>query len=94
MPCDSLQTSTVDIGKLDPALAALAIAELSKDNPAFINASYANGTLTIAGYRLDKQYAARQVKRAYSAEVVKSTAKRYGWTLKETAKYQYEVIRR
>lgn len=35
-----------------------------------------------------------EIKRAYSAEIVKSQAKKYGWLLKETAPYQYQVIKR
>lgn len=34
------------------------------------------------------------VKRAYSAEVVKSQAKRFGWQLKEVAPFKYEVMKR
>ncbi len=35
-----------------------------------------------------------EVKRAYSGEVVKSQAKRFGWQLKEVAPYTYEVLKR
>jgi hypothetical protein len=35
-----------------------------------------------------------QVRQAYSAEVVKSQARKYGWTLKQTAPFKYQVIRR
>ena len=37
---------------------------------------------------------ANEIKRAYSAEVVKSQAKKFGWQIKETGEYQYEVVRR
>lgn len=35
-----------------------------------------------------------KVKRAYGAEIVKSQAKKFGWQLKETAPYQFEVLKR
>jgi len=38
--------------------------------------------------------AVNEVKRAYSAQVVQASAKKFGWQIKEVAKYQYEVIRR
>jgi len=36
----------------------------------------------------------KEIKRAYSAEVVKSQARKFGWTLKETAPYEYVVAKR
>jgi hypothetical protein len=38
--------------------------------------------------------AVNEVKRAYSAQVVQASAKKFGWQIKEVAQYQYEVIRR
>ena len=49
---------------------------------AFCDVAYANGMLTIYGARLESDDTLRQVKQAYSAEVVKFTAKKYGWQIK------------
>jgi hypothetical protein len=37
---------------------------------------------------------ANEIKRAYSAEVIKSQAKRNGWTLKQTGPFAYEAMKR
>ena len=34
------------------------------------------------------------LRRAYSAEIVKGQAKKYGWQVKKIADYQYEIIKR
>lgn len=44
--------------------------------------------------RVTSQERAALIKRAYSAEVVKSQARRFGWHLKQTGEYQYEVMKR
>jgi hypothetical protein len=35
-----------------------------------------------------------QIKRAYSAQVVKTQAKKYGWQLKETSPFEYTILKR
>jgi hypothetical protein len=69
----------VAIDKMDPGLAALALDAL--------------GTLVISGGQ-NQDWIVGQVRQAYSAEVVKSQARKYGWTLKQTAPFKYQVIRR
>jgi hypothetical protein len=87
MPCDTIRTVQVDIGKLDPTLAAAAIAALGWSG----SVSYSNGKLSVRGNIPDAQ---EQVKQAYSAEVVKSQAKKYGWQLKQTAPFKFEVVKK
>ena len=35
-----------------------------------------------------------EIKQAYGAELLKAQAKRYGWQIKETGKYKYQVVKR
>lgn len=54
-------------------------------------------TWLISGSRATEERAAarsRELKRAYAAELVKSQAARYGWTLRQTAKYDFVVNKR
>ncbi len=47
--------------------------------------------------RISQQQAAQEVaklKQAYGAEAVKATAKKWGWQIKETAPFEYEVVKR
>lgn len=104
MPCYSRIQSTVEFGdKTDPKLLALALkglgytvtlvgksisfAKYASDAP--ITGTYRNGTMTINGY-VDQN----EMKRAYSAEVVKSAAQRFGWTVKQQSPTQFQVNRR
>lgn len=55
----------------------------------------ANGTLRIEG-RTDNVSAfnINQIKRAYSVQVVKAQAKKFGWSLKKTAEMKFAVQKR
>jgi hypothetical protein len=35
-----------------------------------------------------------QIKRAYSAQIVKTQAKKFGWQIRETAPYEFEITKR
>jgi hypothetical protein len=62
----------------------------------------ANGTVTVRASTLDAgrvEVLTREVKRAYSAEVVKSASVRFGWTVQQTTnartgQTEYKVQRR
>lgn len=88
MPCNTIQTVTVDLGKVDPLLINSAIQALGFQD----YVSYRGGKLYIRGR--DETETTRQVKQAYSAEVVKQQAKKMGWQLKQTAPFQYQVVKR
>lgn len=47
------------------------------------------GKLTV----LDQKFG-ETVKRAYSAEIVKAQAKRFGWQVKQTSEFKYQIIKR
>jgi hypothetical protein len=88
MPCDTVQTAQVDIGKLDPALADAAIKTLGLSG-----VSYSNGVLNIQGNQ-DQAKITQRVRQAYGAEVVKSQASKFGWQLKQTGEFKYQVVKR
>lgn len=104
MPCYSRIQSTVEFGdNTDPKLLALAlralgytVTEIGKNlsfakyaSDAPITGTYRGGTMTING-SVDQN----EMKRAYSAEVVKSAAKRFGWQVKQSSPTQLQVTRR
>ena len=98
MPCDQIRVSTVNIGKLNPepliaALTTLGLTPIHSGNMIRFGRgeSYdiATGTMKI-GVR----YSTNEIKQAYSAEVVKSQAKKFGWKLTEDGPNQYTAIRR
>lgn len=91
MPCDTIRTVTVDIGKVDPGLIDAAIKSLGLSG----SVSYSNNRLNISG-NLSESEITNKVKQAYSAEVVKSQAKKLGWQLKPhpTTPFKYQIIKR
>lgn len=102
MPCDTISQTNVVIGpNTDATLLFAALQEL-KLNPQkqgsmiyFAGGTYraADNTLTLNGSNVESRTA--EMKRAYSGEVVKSQARRFGWTLKQgKEKYQYVVTKR
>lgn len=98
MPCNTVSTVEVKLEKANLELMESALKAL-KLSP------YRQGTALMFGQgefidtqsgiaRLSPMRNPAEIKRAYSAEVVKSQARKYGWTLKETAPFQYEVTKR
>jgi hypothetical protein len=105
MPCDSIQTSSVNL-------------ELKADNKTFLLAAlksldysaaeigetvtfatrqgvrgvFANGKLTVTGrYGAAENFDTNPIKVAYSHQVVKATAKKFGWTIRKTGDNKYSV---
>jgi hypothetical protein len=97
MPCWTVSNSTVDLGKmqldlLHAALAAMGLNPTTLPNGIrFAGGFYDKATGKMTGTRLPD---VNEVKQSYAASVVKSTAQKYGWALREVSKYKYEVIRR
>ena len=100
MPCDSITTSAVELGKvnadlLTAALNALGFNARQQGLAVFFNGGtyHSNtGELTLSGGNAEKRTA--EIKRAYSAQVVTTTAKKFGWQVKQTGQFQYEVTKR
>jgi len=100
MPCYTVQTTSVDLGNVDHKLLMLAMAEL-KLNPRQQGDTiyFQNGVYSISTKQLDLRGAnaeerAAEMKRAYSGEVVKATARKYNWQVKKTAANKYQVLKR
>jgi hypothetical protein len=106
MPCDTIQTMTVQLNLADMDLLFAALLELSKRQTGFtFGTPQRDGTRIDFGWNQSFNKAtgeirvrdAKQValiKQAYSAQIVKAQAKRYGWQLKETAPFQYNITKR
>jgi hypothetical protein len=100
MPCYTIQTVNVNLGKVDldllqKALEALFPGTVRRVENLLIR--FGNGesySRERGELSLRKQETAALIKRAYSAEVVKSQAKKFGWQLKETAPFQFTVTKR
>jgi len=86
IPCDTIQRTSVDLGKVDKDLLKLAMVELGFGLYTY---SAVTGTLTVPGRDLDLN----QVKREYSRQVVISQAKRFGWQFTEKAPGQFQVVK-
>lgn len=101
MPCDQIILNDIAIGKMNPKLLGRALEALKArgittyDGRAYfhldgVQCQIRDGKLVVPE---GSEHLADTLKRAYSAEVVKYTAKRNGWTLKETKPYVYEVTK-
>jgi hypothetical protein len=104
MPCDSIRTISVDlsaVGKISPELLMAAL-RATGETRVFA----ATKTLIRFGYdgewidtetgksNLSSYRNADALKQAYGAEVVKAKAKQYGWQLKETEQFKYQIVKR
>lgn len=101
MPCDTIQTSAVDLsamGKLSPELLQAALADMGLrpfrqgDILRFGFSEWINIKTGQASLTTTRNV--NEIKRAYSRQVVMSQAKRFGWTLTETKPGQFQAIRR
>lgn len=106
MPCYSRIESTVELGQnTDPLLLAKAMQALGyeverlgqkpADGFAFAKGSldgeFVGGRLTFWSVRAIDQ---NEIKRAYSTEVVKATAQRFGWQVKQASPNKFQLSRR
>lgn len=100
MPCYTVQTNSIDVPKMNPAMRGRALVALG----ATVHGSvftYQGNRYWFSGSQLSAQdvdadqvaKVAALVKRHYSDQVIKYTAQRNGWKLKQTAPFQYEVIK-
>jgi hypothetical protein len=105
MPCYSRVSSSVEFGDgTDAGLLAKALQSLGyivgRAGPALRfsglgrSGLYQNGQLTVNGSSELTTDQVNEIKRAYSAEVVKSAAQRFGWQAKQQSPTQFQVTRR
>lgn len=104
MPCDTIQTSTINLGNIgDRGLLKKALEEmgyrvtLTSDRIQFGNGR--NGGVVYADGRVDLQGAAtelsvNEIKRAYSVEAVKLASQKFGWSVRQTADNKFVASRR
>lgn len=88
MPCNTIQTATIKLEAAQPELLKAALAALG-----ITQFTYQNGVLTIPG-RTTNASLIQQVKQQYGKAVVMSQAKKFGWQVKETAPFQYQITKR
>jgi fibronectin type 3 domain-containing protein len=90
----------VDIGKVDHKILMLALASLGLNPRLQGDAVYfQNGVYSITSKRLDLRGTGidtrtAELKRAYSGEVVKTTAKKFGWQCKQVEANKFQVVKR
>lgn len=102
MPCYQVITNTVSLPAMDPELRKRAIAELGwkvlwEDKTQLrLNASGVVATIRSGAFEIRAGYEDRAdtLKVAYSKQVVKAAASRFGWAVKETAPNQFVAQRR
>lgn len=99
MPCWTEQQVTVNLGAaslehLEQALKDLKLAPYRAGKTTLYFGNNESFNATTKELRVTAGRDVAEIKRAYSAAVVKSQAKRYGWTLKEVAPFKYEVTKR
>ena len=93
MPCYTIKKTSVNVSGMDLAILLAGLKEAGFDarldketlifsrKGSYLYHNYHKGTLTIAGGGVEETTA--EVKRAYSAQVVRQTATRFGWKLSE-----------
>src|SRR6266498_194126 len=97
IPCHTVRNSTVEIGKLNPelliaALTALGLTPIHAGNIIRFGRGESYDIAT-GKMNLGVRYSTNEIKQAYSAEAVKSQAKKFGWKLTEDGPNQYTAIR-
>lgn len=102
MPCDTVTTTTVAMQKMDMTLLAAGLRAAGhvvrevNNGLSFAHGGYTqryeNGKLIATG--VDAQELSAKMAVAYSTEIVKAQAKKFGWQMKEVAPQKWQVIRR
>lgn len=89
MPCWTVTTAEIALGKVDQDLLSKAMADLKIRR---WNFNAVTNTLFIEGQRSSDELTAK-VKVAYSRQVVLSQATKFRWHMKEVAPNKWEVTR-
>lgn len=109
MPCDTITTFTLDLGKVAPSIIdeAIKLMGLAGTHQQFsgtiagvqVSGKINAGQLDLRGSRYELDEAkTRQIvsefKKSYSRAVLGRQASRFGWQVKQVGKDQYQVIKR
>lgn len=98
MPCYTMTRVTLELNNANIDLLTKAVLKHTKSTVrsfesgiAWMEGSYdkTTGKLVVKSDELGKL-----IKREYSGEIVKEQAKRFGWTVKETSAFKYQIIKR
>lgn len=97
MPCYTVRVTTVNLDNanrdiLADALIPLLLRQYGRmshaDALSYVNANYNGKKITLPSF-----LKAEQVKVAYSEEVIKAGAKRFGWSASKTGEHQFVVAK-
>ena len=105
MPCFSMSSIQTDLEGRDPALLKTALeamgftVRMTGDRLSFAGTEketgkYAEGTYINGKLQASRSLNITEVKQSYAASVLKKNAAKYGWQLKQTGKYNYQVTKR
>ncbi len=98
MPCDQSRTIGVSLEKCDATLMHDALAEMGlapRRHGSLIYFGRGESIDTATGKaQLSAGRDIASIKQGYSRQVVKATAKRYGWQVKETEQNKFQIIKR
>ena len=100
MPCDTIRTTTVELGSstnTELLLAALNELGLSAYRQSATIIRFGRGEFfdaTTGRLEVATSRDVNEIKRAYSNQVVLAQAKKFGWQLKKVAQNKYAVQRR
>jgi hypothetical protein len=106
MPCNTIQTAVVELGKAQPDLLLAALNRLGlsavRHSDTIYFGRFLNGIsdfdrecydIKTGQLRLETTRDVAEIKRAYSHQVVQSQAKKFGWQMKQVGD-KYQVVRR
>lgn len=91
MPCDTVQTATVDLGKVDRQLLERALFDLGIPATQY-QYQASTGRLTLNG-RAAAATDIAAIKQSYSKQVVLTQAQKFGWKVKQVGAFKWEVQR-
>jgi hypothetical protein len=98
MPCDSIQTAGIELGKVDPVLMLATLSETYRQHGITARQEtlgQARGQWVVShSSRMTTDQATAIIKQTYSHQVVQSQAKKYGWKIQKTSENQYLVVRK
>jgi len=100
MPCNTRQTSVIqwnantDVVLLQLALQAEGFSAVKVEDGLRFEAGYTRGWFRDGTMRIEGVIDENSLKRAYSAQVVKSAAKRFGWAVQQRSAQEFQVTRR
>lgn len=96
MPCDSVRNIGVLLKDANLDLMTAALRTMGH-NPVRVGTGLTwgrNESYNGSELRVRSQDEATTIRKSYAAEIVKSQARKFGWTLKSTGPYQFEVVKR